>query len=66
MPEEVKRPDPGMVGTGMANYAARLAELRRKQKDAALRDDWAAADRYEAQIRQLEHERATAAQGGGK
>jgi hypothetical protein len=52
MAEEIKRPKAGI------NVAARLAELRRKQRQAALRDDWAAADRYEMQVRKLEAERA--------
>ncbi len=58
-----ERPKPGMVGSGAANYAARLAELRRKQKEAATADDWAKVDTIEAQIRQLEQERSA---GGRK
>ena len=64
MSEAKKPPSPGALGAGAANYTARLLELRRKQKEAALRDDWAASDSYEAQIRQLEHDRATAAREG--
>ena len=64
MSEAKKPPSPSILGTGAANYAACLVELRRKQREAALRDDWAASDSYEAQIRQLEHDRATAAREG--
>lgn len=51
---DVKRPSPSLVGTGTANYAAKMAELRRKQKEAAAAGDWDRVDAIEAQIRDLD------------
>jgi hypothetical protein len=59
---DVDRPDPRIIGSGTANYAGRISELRRRQKEAASRDDWTTVDSIEAQIRQLEAERYSGAQ----
>ncbi len=47
-------------GKGAAFYAARLLELRRMQKEAALADNWKRVDQIESQIRQTQSSYADA------
>jgi len=60
----MERPTPDMVGTGAANKAANLLELRRKQKEAALKGDFDLSDRIEQEIREL-HQKLQKKEGGG-
>jgi len=46
---------PAATGAGYANYAAQLAELRRKQKEAVLAGDYDKSDTYERDIQALYH-----------
>ena len=52
------------MGTGAANKAANLLELRRKQKEAALKGDFDLSDRIEQEIREL-HQKLQKKEGGG-
>jgi hypothetical protein len=60
----MERPTPDMVGTGAANKAANLLELRRKQKEAALKGDFDLSDRIEQEIRELQ-QKLQKKEGGG-
>jgi hypothetical protein len=61
-----KRPQPGMVGKGYAYYAARILELRRQQKEAAMRGDFDKVDEIEREIRELENAQTNAQREGAK
>jgi hypothetical protein len=50
--------NPDLLGSGTANIAAKLLELRRKHSDAMLAGDWEKADSIAAQILEAEQKKS--------